>query len=170
MPMPLSLNYKFLILLAGTTTLFAFLLNLAISNLLWEKGQQLPLWGQRSIATYLFAFGILTSFGVSWFASRATRWALRNGRVLPLHWHLKSQTLIDKLPSRTFNRAFMFALAGFSLAAILVLLLDTLQYYAVPYADFILLSSIFSISLTVAITSMANYRALGDTIVGHLKV
>lgn len=168
--MQLSLNYRFLILLAGALALLALVLNLVLSHLLWLPDQTLPLWGPQSIAMHLFTFSTITGFGLGWIATMTTRWALRSGRVLPLHWHLKSQTLVDQLPSRTFSRAFMFALAGLAIGAIMIMLLDTLQLYAIPYPDFQVLSSIYSFCLSVAITSMGVYRAMSDTMMRHTRV
>ncbi|WP_276495890.1 hypothetical protein [Pontibacter litorisediminis] len=168
--MPISLNYKFLIVISSILALCSLTLNMALFHLLWLPHEQLPLWGQQSMATHLFAYSTVAGFVLGWAATRATRWALRNRRVLPLHWHLKSQTLIDRLPSRTFNRAFMFALAGFSIASILVLLLSLLQLNYVPFFEFQQLSIIYSVCLAGAITCMAVYRALGDRIMSHSKV
>lgn len=168
--MQISLNYRFLIILAGTFAIASLLFITALSHILWLPHEELPLWGQQSIAMHLFSYSILLGFLLGWFATRATRWALRSRKVLPLHWHLKSQTLIDRLPSRTFNRAFMFALAGLSIAAIMVLLLDLLQLYFIPFTDFQQLSGIYSICFSTAITIMAFYRALGDNIMRHSKV
>lgn len=168
--MQLSLNYKFLILLQSIMAFLALGLNMVLALLLWLPESILPLWGHHNIATYLFAFTMSIGFVVGWIATKITRKALRSGRVLPLHWHLKSQTLIDKLPSKTFNRAFMFALSGLSMAAILVILLDALRLYAIPYLDFLLLSSIYSVCVSVAITSMAVYRALSDNILRHSRI
>ncbi|PTX20244.1 hypothetical protein C8N40_103319 [Pontibacter mucosus] len=168
--MQLSLNYKFLILLQSVMAFLALGLNTVLTLLLWLPKSILPLWGQHSIATYFFIFTMSIGFVVGWVATKVTRKALRIGRVLPLHWHLKSQTLIDKLPSKTFNRAFMFSLSGFSMAAILVMLLDTLQLQAIPYLDFMLLSGIYSVCVSVAITSMAVYRALSDNILRHSRI
>lgn len=168
--MQLSLNYKFLILLQSIMAFLAFGLNMMLALLLWLPESILPLWGHHNIATYLFAFTTSIGFVIGWIATKITRKALRSGRVLPLHWHLKSQTLIDKLPSKTFNRAFMFALSGLSMAAILVILLDALRLYAIPYFDFLLLSSIYSVCVSVAITSMAVYRALSDNILRHSRI
>ncbi|MCX2739370.1 hypothetical protein [Pontibacter anaerobius] len=168
--MQISLNYRFLILLAVILAIAALFINGTLFALFWLSHDEIPLWGQQSIAIHLFAYSLATGFILGWIATRATRWALRNGKVLPLHWHLKSQTLIDRLPSKTFNRAFMFALAGVSIASIMVLLLDLLQLYYIPYADFQLLSSVFSICFSAAITIMAVYRGLGDKIMRHSKV
>jgi hypothetical protein len=168
--MYISLNYRFLVLLAAILALASMLLNVVLSLLLWLPREELPLWGQHSVAMHLYAFSFVSGFILGWFSTRATRWALRSGKVQPLHWHLKSQTLIDRLPSRTFNRAFMFALAGFSIAAILVLLLELLELHYIPFTDFQLLSGMYCICFSVAITSMAVYRALGDSIIRHSKV
>ncbi len=157
-------------MLAAILAFASVILSMALSLLLWLPHEQLPLWGQQSVAMHLYVFSFVSGFMLGWFSTRATRWALRSGKVQPLHWHLKSQTLIDRLPSKTFNRAFMFALAGFSIAAILVLLLELLELHYIPFADFQLLSGMYSICFSIAITAMAVYRALGDSIVGHSKV
>lgn len=168
--MHISLNYRFIIQLVIILTLASLILNLLLSNILWLSYAELPLWGQQSVATHLLFYSVLAGFILGWVATKATRRALRNRKVLPLHWHRKSQTLIDKLPSKTFSRSFMFALAGFSIAAILLFLLSLLRLSYIPYYGFQELLIIYTICFSAAITLMAVYRALGDKIMRHSKV
>lgn len=165
--MHISLNYRFLLSLAAILAVASVTLSMLLTAIMWMPYKELPLWGQQSIATHLFAYSMIAGFAIGWVATIATRRALRSRKVLPLHWHLRSQTLIDRLPSRMFNRAFMFALAGFAIASIMLLLLDLLQLYHIPYAEFQVLASVYSICFSAAITIMAVYRALGDSIMRH---
>lgn len=168
--MEISLNYRFLIGLGLVLALGSGAVCLLLVQLLWLPQEQLQLWGQRSMATYLFSYSVLFGFLLGWLATKATRRALRTNQVLPLHWHLKSQTLIDRLPSRTFNRAFMFALAGAVIAAIMVVLLELQNLYYMPYTDFLTLAAVYAICMALAITTMAVYRALGDKTLRHSKI
>lgn len=162
--MQISLNYRFLIVVASVLASSSAALNLVFVQLLWAKSRYIPLWGQQSIAMHFMAFSVLFGFILCWLATKATRKALLTHRVLPLHWHLKSQTVIDRLPNRTFNRSFMLALYGAAIAGIMLYLMDLRGLYFLNRKEFVILSSLYAICFAVAITAMAVYRALGDRV------
>ncbi|AKD04678.1 hypothetical protein POKO110462_08455 [Pontibacter korlensis] len=168
--MQISLNYRFLIALLALLAVGSGAISILLTMMLWLPSAGVPLWGQQSVSTHLFAYSVVFGFILGWIATKATRRALRTRQVLPLHWHLKSQTLIDRLPSRTFNRAFMFALAGACMATIMVLLIDLRQLHFIPFAEYLVLTTVYSICFTAAITVMSVYRALGDDTMRHSKV
>ncbi|TPE45876.1 hypothetical protein FJM65_00585 [Pontibacter mangrovi] len=128
----------------------------------WAEEADISLWGQKSMASFLFAYSAVLGFVLGWFATRLTRAAIRKGKAQPLHWHLKSQTLIDRLPDRTFSRAFMFSLAGCVIAALLVLLLHQIKLQYISVSEGLVLNVIYSMLFAAAITIMGVYRALGD--------
>ncbi|RIJ41652.1 hypothetical protein [Pontibacter oryzae] len=168
--MQISLNYRFLIALASVLAAFSAVLNFALVQLLWAKSSYVPLWGPHSIAMHFMAFSILYGFILSWLATKATRKALQTQRVLPLHWHLKSQTVIDRLPSSTFSRSFMLGLYGAAISGIMLYLMDLKALYFLNSKEFLILSSLYAICFSVAITTMAVYRALGDRVFQKAKV
>ncbi|MFD1185924.1 hypothetical protein ACFQ2O_06880 [Pontibacter rugosus] len=131
-------------------------------QLFWEQQNPVPLWGQQSISTDLMTFSVVSGFILTWVVTKCTRQALRQNKVLPLHWHLKSQTLIDRLPSHTFNRAFILALNSVFTSALLIQLLEWKNLNFMSHADYCILFVFYGVLLTIAVTVMSFYRALGD--------
>lgn len=168
--MPLSLNYRFFLTLSAILALSTGGLCFAMVQVLWPADSLVPLWGPQSMAFKLIGFSVVYGFTLGWVATRCTRWALRQHKVLPLHWHLKSQTLIDRLPARTFNRAFMLALASGTIALIMVLLLDVSHLHMLPLGKFTVVAVLYTTLLAVAVTVMAVYRALGDNVWRNVRV
>ncbi|GHA59029.1 hypothetical protein [Pontibacter akesuensis] len=162
--MKISLNYKFLIGLAVKLVLASAVVCFLLVQLIWGDAVEVPLWGQRSISTDLVSYSIVSGFFTSYLVTRSTRKALDENKVLPLHWHLKSQTLIDRLPSLSLFRAFILSLTGVSTSFILILLLELSGSYFVPLAEYKLLFVTYGMLLSIAITIMAFYRALGDKV------
>ena len=160
--MPLSLNYRFLLQVAIAMAVITAILGLLILHVLGHHEKWVPVWGQESMATDLVSFSLAFGFILSFVVTKLTRYALRTKRVLPLHWHLKSQTLIDRLPSHIIHRAFMLALAGVLLAVILLFLIRLRNIEALTYRQYKQLFVVYAVSLATAITIMAVYRALGD--------
>jgi hypothetical protein len=167
--MMISLNYKFLL----TTGLILALLNCSINGFVawfvWHEAAIVPIWGPWSVATHMLVSSMLVGFVIGYIATKITRRALRDRQVLPLHWHLKSQTFIDRLPSHSFARAFMLSLAAAIMAGIALMLLDLLKVRALPVNEFIIFKIIFAALLSGAVTVMAVYRAMGDTFMRQAK-
>lgn len=160
--MRISLNYKFLFQitswLVGATAMLGVLLML----LLEHHAEVVPLWGQKSISTDLLIFSPLLAFLIGFIATKLTHRALLSKKVLPLHWHLKSQTLIDRLPGHILHRAFMLSLAGVMVAGITLMLFRIRHIDNISYQEYLIMFLLHAVSLAGAITVMAVYRALGD--------
>ncbi|WP_144266262.1 hypothetical protein [Pontibacter ummariensis] len=167
--MPVSLNYKFLMSIGAALALVTGVLGASLVSLLWGEAELVPLWGQQSIASHLVSFSVIVGFVLGWIATKATRKALLSKKVLPLHWHLKSQTVIDQLPARTWHRSLMLGLSGALLASLTLILFEAKRLSHLPYDKFVLLFSVYAVTLSVAITVMAVYRAMGDKTVQQVK-
>lgn len=161
--MPISLNYKFLLRTALVMAVATAVLGILILQFLDHHERLVPLWGQESMATDLISFSLSFGFLLGWVVTKLTRHALRAKKVLPLHWHLKSQTLIDKLPSHTLHRSFMLGLAGVVLALIMLFLFQIRNIKHLPYREYLVLFVMHAALLAAAVTVMAVYRALGDS-------
>jgi len=168
--MVISKNYRFLLRLAIAMSVATAVLGLLLLHLIGHHAQFVPLWGQESMATDLIVFSLGFGFMLSWTATKMTRQALQQKKVLPLHWHLKSQTLIDRLPAHTLHRAFMLGLAGVVLAGIMLLLIQLKHIEEMPYQEYLVLFVMHAVSLAAIVTVMAVYRALGDQIPKHAVV
>jgi MFS family permease len=168
--MTISLNYRFLLSIGATLMLATVLLSVLLMQVLGHHAELVPLWGQQSIATDLISFSLAFSFLLSYIATKLTRKALQKKKVLPLHWHLKSQTLIDRLPDHILHRAFMLSLAGVVIASLTLLLFRLQHVKYVPYQEYIWLFVVYASSLACAIIIMAFYRALGDGIAMRRKL
>lgn len=161
--MSISLNYQFLLRTAIIMAVATAVLGILLLQFLDHHERLVPLWGQESMATDLIAFSLLFGFLLSWAVTKLTRHALKTKKVAPLHWHLKSQTLIDRLPAHTFHRSFMLGLAGVVLAGIMLFLFQLRSIEELPYKDYLVLFVLHAVFLAAVITVMAVYRALGDT-------
>ncbi|MCJ8163574.1 hypothetical protein MKJ04_01895 [Pontibacter sp. E15-1] len=145
-----------------TMTLATAVLGVLIIDLLGHHDEMVPLWGRQSMATDLLAFSLVFGGLLCCLVTRLTRKAIEKRKVVPLHWHLKSQTLIDRLPSTVLHRAFMLGLAGVLLATIMLELLNLKHVSRLPYHAYLLLFAMHAVSLAATITVMAVYRALSD--------
>ena len=162
--MAISLNYRFLLHIGCLLVVASALLGVLLLLSLGHHEAVVPIWGQQSLATDLVIFSLAFGFLISWVATKLTHRALQEKRVLPLHWHLKSQTLIDRLPQHILQRALMLGLAGVVIAGIMLLLFRIQHIKQIPYAEYIPLFAVYAISLAAAITTMSFYRALGDDV------
>ena len=168
--MPVNLNYRFLIRVAISLAMAAALAGILILEVLGHHGQSVPLWGRESMAVDLLTFSLTFGFSIGWLATKLTWQALRKKQVLPLHWHLKSQTLIDRLPANLLHRAFMLGLAGVVLAMFTLTLFHLKHTRQLPYHQYLILFILHTVSLTAVVTVMAVYRALGDRIPKHAVI
>ena len=160
--MAISLNYKFLLRISIWLTVSTAVLSVLLMQVLGHHEEMVPVWGQESMATDLLVYSPILGFIVGLVSTKLTHRALRSKRVLPLHWHLKSQTLIDRLPNHIIHRAFMLGLAGALIASILLFLFRVRKIEQVPYQDYLAIFLLHAISLAGAIVVMSVYRALGD--------
>lgn len=160
--MPISLNYKFLLRITGWLVGATAILSVLLIQILEHHEESVPLWGQNSISTDLLVFSPLLAFLIGFIATKLTHRALLSKKVLPLHWHLKSQTLIDRLPGHILHRAFMLSLAGAMVAGIILMLFRLRHIEHISYQEYLIMFLLHSVSLAGAITVMAVYRALGD--------
>lgn len=160
--MAISLNYRFLFRISTWMVLATALLSVLLMLVMRHHADQVPLWGQKSMATDLFTFSFVMGFIVCLIATKLTHKALRCRKVLPLHWHLKSQTLIDRLPNHSIHRSFMLGLAGVIISCITIYLFRLSQIEWVPYQEYLMIFLLHAVSLAGAVTVMAVYRALGD--------
>ena len=160
--MRMPLNYSFLVkvsvLLATANSLFTGLL----TWLLWRHEAVVPLWGQKSINSYLFITSFVMSFALSLLASSLAQQALRKRKILPLHWHLKNQTMLDRLPTNMFSRSFILSLMGCCYAFLLVYLLNLYTVKQLQVSEFIKLNIVYSIWLAAGVCVLSVYRALGS--------
>ncbi len=160
--MRVSLNYRFLLRLGIALALLDTALCGAAAWLVFQNAIVIPLWGPESLAAFLFYNGALTGFLFGFVVTKYTQNALRTHQVLPLHWHHKSQTMIDKMPSGTFHRSFILGLCGVLFAFLTLVLLELQNRQALLFSELIILSSIQAALCGAGITAMAFYRALGD--------
>ncbi|WP_242928124.1 hypothetical protein [Pontibacter vulgaris] len=167
--MHLNINYRFILTLAPTLAFGNLLLNIIIAWLLWHNTAVVPLWGPSGIALHILTGGFIQAMVFGWVTTKLTRKALRAKQVHPLHWHLKSQTLIDRLPSRSMPRAFMLGLFGLLMTSVVLLILHWQNIQYMPLSEFISFVAILSALLVAAIVLVAIYRAMGDTIYQPLK-
>ncbi|WP_299822007.1 hypothetical protein [uncultured Pontibacter sp.] len=168
--MPISLNYKFLLQASVLSALATSVINLAISRTLWYNYDLIPLWGPQCIASYLTTASMVFSFGITLIVTKAARKALRTQQILPLHWHLKSQTIIDQLPVPTVHRAFILSILGALMAGLTIFLLNYKNFTAFYYYEFAAFSIVYFSMLSVAMAVMSAYRAMGDDVLKQFKV
>ncbi|MHA6247884.1 hypothetical protein ACXYMU_08115 [Pontibacter sp. CAU 1760] len=160
----ISLNYRFLLRMAVLMGLGTAIVSYLFLRVLGHHTSTVPVWGNVSMVTDIVGFSLVTGFLLSLAATYLTRQAIQERKVLPLHWHLKSQTLIDRLPSHPVHRAFMLSLAGVVLAGIMLYMLQLKHTDGLPYTHYTVLFVLHATSLSVTVTVMAVYRALGDRV------
>ncbi|TXK36597.1 hypothetical protein FVR03_17470 [Pontibacter qinzhouensis] len=102
------------------------------------------------------------SFSLAVVASKLTQQALVNRKILPLHWHLKNQTMLDRLPADIFHRSFIISLMGCCYAFLLVYLLNLFTDKELEVIKFVKLNMMFSIWLAAGACVLSIYRTLGS--------
>ena len=168
--MPLSLNYKFLLIASATSAGITAVVNLAVAQALWYSHSQIPLWGQQGLASYLTSASMVSSFIITFVVTKATRKAIRTQHIYPLHWHLKSQTLIDQLPTHTAHRAFILGIVGALMAGLTIYLLNYKGFTLFYYYEFAAFSIVYFLLLASSMAVMAAYRAMGDDVLKQVKL
>ncbi|WP_347159206.1 hypothetical protein [Pontibacter chitinilyticus] len=162
--MRISQNYSFMLSMGLINTLLNILWKTGVASLLWGEQENVRLWGPTSMAVFLIACGGITGFGLGLTVTKITRQGLRKQKVLPLHWHLKSQTLVDRLPASMLSRAFMLALCGVLFNYIILVLLEVKGKSCLQITELYLLLTVLAACEAISLTVMAFYRTLGDTI------
>ncbi len=167
--MPLRLNYKFILTITPLLAIASMLLNMAITWLLWRNTATVPLWGPSGIALHVLLTGFLQGAVLGWITTKLTRYGLKTKQVLPLHWHLKSQTLIDRLPPRSLHRAFILGLMGLIMTMVVLLMFHLQGIEFMMVKEFIPFIAILSFMLASGIVVVAIYRAMGDNVYQTLE-
>lgn len=162
--MPLSLNYRFLLLASVISAAANSIINLALAQTLWYNHELIPLWGPQSIASFLTSASMVSSYVITFVVTKATRNALRSEQILPLRWHLKSQTLIDQLPAQTAHRAFVLGIIGALMSGLTIYLLNFKQFTSFYFYEFAAFSIVYFVLLSSSIAVMSAYRAMGDDV------
>lgn len=168
--MPLSLNYRFLLIASVTSAAATSVINLAIAQTIWYKYELIPLLGPGSISSYLTSASMVSSFIITFLVTKATRNAIRSQQIYPLHWHLKSQTLIDQLPTHTAHRAFILGIVGAMMSGLTIYLLNFKNFTAFYYSEFAAFSIMYFVLLSSAMAVMSAYRAMGDDVLKQVKL
>ncbi|GAB3202038.1 hypothetical protein GCM10027293_26450 [Pontibacter aydingkolensis] len=145
-------------------------INLAIAQTLWYNYELIPLWGPQSIASYLTSASMLSSFMITFLVTKATRNSIRAQHIFPLHWHLKSQTLIDQLPSHTAHRAFVLGVIAALMSGLTIFLLDFKNFTSFYHSEFAAFSIVYFVLLSSSIAVMSAYRAMGDDVLKQVKL
>ncbi len=160
--MSLNLNYKLLIKICSVVALGNMVANAFAVWTIWNGKVTVPVWGANGIAAYLFISSFLTGFLLCLLTTSYTRAALRDKKVLPLHWHLKNQTLIDQLPSTAFYRSFVLAILGAIMASITLLMLSQKKTEFMLFEEFFSFTLIYAATIAVAGSVICFYRSLVD--------
>lgn len=162
--MPLSINYRFLLVTSLLSGGITAALNLAISETIWHTYSLIPLWGPHGVAGYLTSFSIVAAFIITFMVTKISRRAIRQQYLYPLHWHLKSKTVIDQLPHKSFLRAFILSIIGGLIALLTVFLLNYKHFTAFYYDEYATFSIIYLFSFSAGFALMSAYRAMGDNV------
>lgn len=168
--MPLSLNYRFILIVAVTSAVATAVLGLALAHTIWYNYELIPLFGRNSVSSYLTSASMIFSFIITFMVTKATRKATRSQQIFPLHWHLKSQTLIDQLPRQTTLRAFILGIVGALMSGLTIALLyfkDFSSFYFYQLAAF---STVYFVLLASAMSIMTAYRSMGDDVLKQVRL
>ncbi|MEJ8802318.1 hypothetical protein [Pontibacter sp. H249] len=152
-----------------TSAAAAATINLAIAHTIWYSYEYISLWGTNGIASYLTSGSMISSYTITFFVTKATRNAIRTQQIFPLHWHLKSQTLIDQLPTQTAHRAFILGIVGAFMSGLTIYLLDYKNIMSLYFYEYVAFSMVYFILLASAMAVMAAYRAMGDDVLKQVK-
>ncbi|WP_187260656.1 hypothetical protein [Pontibacter beigongshangensis] len=155
-------NYSFLIRVSLLLAFANSILTGILTWLVWRHAAEVPLWGQKSINSHLFLTSFTMSFVLSALASYLTQRALRKRKIMSLHWHLKNQTILDRLPAGIFPRSFILGLMGSCYASLLVYLLNLYSVMQLQVSEFFRLNFVFSVWLAAGVCVLSIYRALGS--------
>src|ERR687888_395312 len=91
---------------------FNFVLNAVIAWLMFRGEEEVPLWGQQSIAGDTIGTSLLLPLLTCLIVTRIARGHMRAGRVAPLGWTRASHPALGWLPRGTLARGLVLGLVG----------------------------------------------------------
>ena len=140
-----------------------FVLNAAIAWGLFRSLATIPLWGSQSIAGDTIATGFILPFLTCMIVTPLARREVRRGRFGPVALATQD-SLLARLPARTWQRAVVIGLVGAGTAApVMVLLLAAGGVTAMPFWPFIGFKATFAAALGAVIGPLVALAALADT-------
>jgi hypothetical protein len=101
---------------------FNFVLNAVIAWLMFRGEEEVPLWGQQSIAGDTIGTSLLLPLLTCLIVTRIARGHMRAGRVAPLGWTRASHPALGWLPRGTLARGLVLGLVGLVVLAPLTIL------------------------------------------------
>ena len=139
-----------------------FVLNAVIAWLMFRSLDQVPLWGQSSIAGDTIGTTFFLPFLSTLIVTPLARQQIRNGRLPAVDWDCRASAL-RRLPRRTFVRGLALGLAGVLLVAPPSLyVLNAVHLEQLAFWPFIVFKATFAALLGAAVTPFIARRALED--------
>jgi len=140
---------------------FNFLLNAAIAWAMFRGAEQVPLWGQQSIAADTIGTSFILPFLTCLIVTRITWGRVRAGHLAPLPWTRASHPALGWLPERTTWRALALGTAGLlALAPPTVAAFHALDVPHLSVGDFVVFKAGFAAVEAAIVTPLVALWAL----------
>jgi hypothetical protein len=144
---------------------FNFVLNGAIAYLMFRSLEDVPLWGQQSIAGDTLGTLFFLPFFTCLIVTRLTQGQLRSGKLPPMMWRRESHPTLGRLPRGTFLRSVVLGIGAVLVAGPLsVWALGAVGIEHMSFWGFVAFKATFAAFLAVIFTPLIALCALGD---GH---
>jgi hypothetical protein len=138
-----------------------FALNAAIAYLTFCQLEQVPLWGEQSIAGDTIGTTVLLPLLTCLIVTRLAHGRVRAGRLAPLTWTRASHPLLRWLPRGTFRRGLVLALVcTVALAPLFLIGLGALGVTSLSLSQFVVLKASFAAAAGVLVTPVVTLAAL----------
>jgi hypothetical protein len=155
---------RYLLLEQGIgAAVFNFVLNGAIAWLLFRTQDEVPLWGQQSIAGDTIVTSLLLPLITCLIVTPMARRHVRGGRIVPLGWTRETHGALGWLPRGTVARAFVLGLLCMVAISPLTLLgLALLHVAKLGMWKFVLFKASFAAAEALVVTPLIALWAIAE--------
>src|SRR5262245_22662591 len=147
-------HLRFLVLEQGIgSAVFNFLLNGAIAWLLFRHLEQVPLWGQQSIAGDTMATCFFLPFLTTLIVTPLARGRVRAGSLSGLPWSRETHPPLGWLPHGTLKRGLVLGLiTTLLIGPLTVVLLQWANVHELSFWKFVWFKAVFAALLALIVT------------------
>jgi hypothetical protein len=143
------------------SAVFNLLFNALIAWLLFRGLEDVPLWGQQSIAGDTLATAFMLPFLTTLIVTRLARGHVRGGRVERLAWTRRSHPVLAWLPAALLPRAVVLGVLGVVLVGIpTAWALGALQVDAMAFWPFVGFKALLAAAMAAVVTPVVALWAL----------
>ncbi len=155
---------RYLLLEQGLgAAVFNFVLNAGIAWLMFRGQEEVPFWGQQSIAGDTIGTSLILPLLTCLCVTPMARRRVVGGRLAPLGWTPRSHPFLGWLPRATLRRGLALGAAGVVLLAPVTLLaLHAFDVDAMSLGAFVVFKAAFAAAAALVVTPLIALWAIAE--------